>query len=85
MELTNEIDLVGGGRIFMTSVDNPEKTKSEIFKKIKGCHKIKNKMVECEKENDWNKAYDIILYHQKQYIEKEQKAKYKRKLSAVAM
>jgi len=86
-----DIILVGEGKIFESKVDNTTKTESEILENVSGCKKIKPKMVKCEKEKDWDNAYDIILHHQKLYIDELQKAQYEkeklyeRKLKEIAM
>jgi SET domain-containing protein len=69
----NYLDLVGGGRIIMMKVDDSKETSKEIVNKVRGCHKIKSSTVKCEKSEDWNKAYDILLVHQKEYLEKLQR------------
>lgn len=83
----NYLDLVGGGRIIMMKVDDSKETSKEIVNKVKGCHKIKPSTIKCEKSQDWNKAYDILLVHQKVYLDKlqrEQEERYKQRLSMIA-
>jgi hypothetical protein len=83
----NYLDLVGGGRIIMMKVDDSKETSKEIVNKVKGCHKIKPSTIKCEKSQDWDKAYDILLTHQKEYLEKlqkQQEERYKQRLSVIA-
>ena len=83
----NYLDLVGGGKIIMMKVDDSKETSKEITNKVRGCHKIKPSTIKCEKSQDWDKAYDILLVHQKEYLEKlqrHQEEKYKQRLSAIA-
>lgn len=83
----NYLDLVGGGKIIMMKVDDSKETSKEIMNKVRGCHKIKPSTIKCEKSQDWNKAYDILLVHQKEYLDKlqrQQEERYKQRLSAIA-
>lgn len=85
--MKDEIGLIGLGNIFISKVDDIRETEKEIEKKT-GCRKIKADTVECEKTEDWDKAYDIIKYHQKIYVEhilKEQEETAREKLRGIAI
>jgi hypothetical protein len=87
MKWENYLDLVGGGKIIMIKVDDSKETSKEIVNKVGGCHKIKTSTIKCEKSQDWNKAYDILLVHQKEYLDKlqrQQEEKCRQRLSAIA-
>jgi hypothetical protein len=61
----NDMSITGGGKIFVSSVDDRRKTMSELIKKAK-CKKIKLNFADCEK--DFDKAYSILLGHQKRFV-----------------
>jgi hypothetical protein len=61
--IKNDMSIIGGGKIFVASVDDRKKTMGELTKKAK-CKKIKQNLANCDK--DFDKAYDIMLNHQMQ-------------------